>query len=458
MSVMPEYGARLMHDMLFSAITVAAVYAFACWQDRGVRHWLAVGALIGLAFITKGSGHLLWAGLVGVSFYKHRWALARRPIVYAAACGFVLVASFYLMRNVKAYGSPFYSYIAPQIWLEKWRDFWALQLTPAYKNATFFWYMETHSVGQLLFKLGRGVVLFIGLLAYTSGIVFQNQVARVFPGIGLLVLAGMGLRRRWREGRRVEVVAVGGTLAVYFAALSLAASGMNELQVRYVVPYIAILIPYAVHETLERLWPWLRAWIATRWPRFHPTQGRRHAAGAVLRRALRAGGADRVREEPARPVRGSTALARDVAVAVAEPASGRALRDALPELLLELGRAAAGHRHALAVLVRKPRRGDAEVHAPGARPQGHDRPGELGLRGGPAEAVGRGRRARLAGVPRLAALLRGQRDAQPVSGVLPAGSLTQRPSSRALQTERDASFLTSWRSSGPRPNASKAAA
>jgi hypothetical protein len=114
--------------------------------------------------------------------------------------------------------------------------------------------------------------LFLGLLAYTSGMFFQNQVARVFPGIGLLVLAGLGLRRRWREGRRVEVVAVGATLAVYFAALSLAASGMNELQVRYVVPYIAILIPYAVHETLERLWPWLRAWIATRVPRFHPTQ------------------------------------------------------------------------------------------------------------------------------------------------------------------------------------------
>ena len=38
MSVMPEYGARLMHDLLFSAITIAAVFAFASWQDRGVRH------------------------------------------------------------------------------------------------------------------------------------------------------------------------------------------------------------------------------------------------------------------------------------------------------------------------------------------------------------------------------------------------------------------------------------
>jgi hypothetical protein len=279
LSVMPEYGCRLMHDLLFSAITVAAVYAFACWQDRGWRHWLAAGALIGLAFITKGSGHLLWAGLVAAGFYRHRWALARRPIVYAAACAFVLVGSFYMMRNVKVYGSPFYSYIAPQIWLEKWRDFWALQLTPAYKNATFFWYMQHHSVWQLIVKLGRGTGLFIGLLAYTSGLVFENKVARVFPGLLLLALAGMGLRRRWREGRRVEVFAVGSTLAVYFAALSLAASGMNELQVRYVVPYVVVLIPYAVHELLERFWPRLRGLIAARFPRLHPT---RVAVGALV--------------------------------------------------------------------------------------------------------------------------------------------------------------------------------
>jgi hypothetical protein len=282
LSVMPEYGARLMHDLLFSTITVAAVYAFACWQDRGVRHWLAAGALIGLAFITKGSGHVLWAGLVAVAFYRHRRALVRRPILYAAAAGFLIVSSFYLMRNVKAFGSPFYSYIAPQLWLEKWRDFWALQLTPAYKAASFFTYMQTHTVGQLLFKIGRGIVLFIGLLFYTSGMLFQNQIARVFPGIGLLVLAGLGLRRRWREGRRVEVVAVGSTLAVYFAALSLAASGMNELQVRYVVPYIAVLIPYAVHELLERVWPWLRAWLATHWPQVAPVRVAVTALGIFL--------------------------------------------------------------------------------------------------------------------------------------------------------------------------------
>jgi hypothetical protein len=272
LSVMPEYGARLMHDLLFSTITVAAVYAFACWQDRGLRHGLAAGALVGLAFITKGSGHLLWAGLVAAAFYRHRRALVRRPLLYAAALGFVLTASFYMMRNVKVYGSPFYSFIAPQIWLEKWRDFWALQLTPAYKNASFFTYMQTHTVWQLLFKLGRGVALFVCLLTYSSGLVVQNQVARVFPGLGLLVLAALGLRRRWHEGRRVEVFAVGSTLAVYFAALSLAASGMNELQVRYVVPYVAVLIPYAVYESLKRVWPRLRAWLATRWPQIVPAK------------------------------------------------------------------------------------------------------------------------------------------------------------------------------------------
>jgi 4-amino-4-deoxy-L-arabinose transferase-like glycosyltransferase len=272
MSVMPEYGARLMHDLLYSAITFAAVYAFASWQDRGFARWMAAGALVGLAFITKGSGHVLWAGLVAVSFYKHRWALVRRPVLYAAACGFVLTSCFLLLRNVKVYSSPFYNYNAPQIWLDKWQDVWAMQLTPEYNRAGLVWYIKKHSLGELVMKIGRGVGLFTGLLIYTAGMGFQNQIARVVPGVGLLVLAGMGLRRRWRAGRRVEVVAVLSTLGIYFAALSVAASGATELQVRYVVPYVVVLIPYAVHEVLERFWPWLQAWMARRWPRLDPAR------------------------------------------------------------------------------------------------------------------------------------------------------------------------------------------
>jgi 4-amino-4-deoxy-L-arabinose transferase-like glycosyltransferase len=272
MSLMPEYGARLMHDLLYSALTFAAIYAFASWQERGFGHWLAAGALVGLAFLTKGSGHLLWVGLVSTSFYKHRFALFRRPILYAAACGFVLVSCFFLVRNVKVYGSPFYNFNAPQIWLNKWRDVWAMKLTPEYNKAGLSWYLQHHTFAELAAKIGRGVVLFIGLLCYSSGLLFQNQVARVVPGVALLVLAGFGLRRRWKTGRRVEVVAVLSTLAFYFAALSVAASGATELQARYQIPYIVTLIPYAVFDLLERVWPWLRARIAARVPRVDPTQ------------------------------------------------------------------------------------------------------------------------------------------------------------------------------------------
>jgi hypothetical protein len=270
LSVMPEYGGRLMHDLLFSALTFAAIYALASWQDRGFRHWLVVGALIGLAFITKGSGHLLWAGLVAVSFYKHRWTLLRRPVLYAAGCGFLLTGFFLLWRNLRVFGSPFYNYNAPQIWLDKWQDVWALQLTPDYHKASFFWYLRTHSLGQFVVKMARGLGNYVGLLVYTSGIGFASQVVRVIPGIGLLVLAGFGLRRRWRSGRRVEVFGVLATLAVYFAALTVAASGATELQVRYQLPYVVVLIPYAVLQLLEGLWPPVRAWIVARWPRLNP--------------------------------------------------------------------------------------------------------------------------------------------------------------------------------------------
>ena len=370
-----------------------------------------------------------------MSFYKHRWALARRPIVYAAACGFVLVASFYLMRNVKAYGSPFYSYIAPQLWLEKWRDFWALQLTPAYKQRDLLLVHGDAFGGAAPVQARarrRAVHRPAGL---HLGMLFQNQVARVFPGIGLLVLAGMGLRRRWREGRRVEVVAVGGTLAVYFAALSLAASGMNELQVRYVVPYIAILIPYAVHETLERLWPWLRAWIATRVPRFHPTRVAVTllALFFVARFALAAPAAfaknpRNLYEVPPRWHETSLWLSQNLRPGerFAMPYQSYYSTWDVPlpdtdtrwpfwygspaEEMLKFMR----QEHVRKAMIDRESAGFAE-----------DR----------QKLSAGGRRSWAAGVSRLAALLRRQRDAQPVSGVLPAPIAGSAPvRTRALAT------------------------
>jgi len=267
MPVMPDYGARLMHDLLFCAITFAAVTAVATWQERGAAHWLVAGGFIGLAFITKGSGHLLWLPLLVTAFAAHRGQLWRRPVVYAAAGGFLATAFFLLIRNVKLWGNPFYNVNSAEVWLDRWRDALVMRMTPERAQLGLGWYLRHHSLIDLGLKLGRGFGEVVGLYVYTAGFGAANIPVRVATGLCVMALAVLGLRRRWRAGRRIEIVAVLSTVALYSAALVLAASGAPGPQVRYVLPYVVLLIPFAVHEAIERFGPRVEAWRAGRLPR-----------------------------------------------------------------------------------------------------------------------------------------------------------------------------------------------
>ncbi len=271
MPIFSDYGARVLHDPLYAVVTFAAVAAMAAWQERGFVAWLAVGGLVGLAFLTKGSGHLLLVPLLVVSLYRHRTALWRRPIVYAAACGFVAVAFFLLWRNHEVWGSAFYNSNGRQVWIDRWRDVWALQLSPEWKKIGLGWYLSRHSIWRLLYELARSAAVLVGYFVYTAGVGPASHVARVVTGAAVILLAAQGVRRRWRAGARVEVVAVLATIGLFFLGLTLAARGGPGAQPRYVLPYVVLLVPYAVYETLERLWPPVRARLAAaRWARPGP--------------------------------------------------------------------------------------------------------------------------------------------------------------------------------------------
>jgi 4-amino-4-deoxy-L-arabinose transferase-like glycosyltransferase len=259
MPALSDFSSHVQHDTLYAAITFAAIFAMASWQARGVGWWLLTGALVGLAFLTKGSGHLLFLPLLGVSFYTHRWSLWRKPILYAAACGFVAVSFFLLVRNIKLAGSPFFNVNGRGIWLDKWQDVWALQLDPEWKRVGLGWYLERHSMLQLVLKVLRGLGLTIGVSVYAAGIGFATPALRALAGVCVLVVAGFGVRRRWQDGHKVEVLAVLSTWMLFAAALSLATSGGPGPQARYCFPYVTLLVPYFVAEVVERLWPWLEA-------------------------------------------------------------------------------------------------------------------------------------------------------------------------------------------------------
>ncbi|HEY5090624.1 MAG TPA: glycosyltransferase family 39 protein, partial [Polyangia bacterium] len=271
MPVMPDYASRLMHDVLYAGLTFAAVHAIVASQERGAVAWLGVGALVGLAFLTKGSGHLLWAPLVATSAYRHRAALLRRPALYAAAAGFLAVGFFLLWRNWKLWHEPFHNVNAGEVWIDRWRDVFVMRLEPEHAKLGLRWYLQRHSLFDLLLKLGKGAGEIAGVFIYTAGVGFWNPVARVVTGLGTLTLAGFGLRRRWRDGARVEVVAVLSTLGVYFAALALGASGAPGPQVRYVFPYVILVVPYAALELVDGLWPRLIPRLTPRFARVDVT-------------------------------------------------------------------------------------------------------------------------------------------------------------------------------------------
>jgi len=259
MPVLADYAARLMHDVLFAGLTFAAVYAIVACQDRGALAWSGAGALIGLAFLTKGSGHLLWLPLLVTSLYRHRQALPRRPGPYAALVAFTAVAFFLLWRNWVVWRAPFHNINAGEVWIDRWSEVWELRLSPEHAQLGLGWYLKHHSLLDLALKVGKGVGQVVGLFVYTAGVGFWNPIARVVTGLGTLVLAGLGLRRRWRGGRPVEVVAVLSTVGAYAMALTLGTSGAPGPQVRYVLPYVLLLVPYAALELCEAAAPRLRA-------------------------------------------------------------------------------------------------------------------------------------------------------------------------------------------------------
>ena len=265
-----DFSSHVQHDPLYTALTFAAVFAMACWQERGPSWWLLAGAMVGLAFLTKGSGHLLLVPLIAVSCYRHRLAVLRKPILYAALCGFVVVSFFLLWRNIKLAGSPFFNVNGRGIWLDRWQDVWALQLSPEWRQVGLGWYLQSHSIPQLLLKIGRGVGLTIGMSTYAAGMGFATPALRATAGAFVLILAGLGVRRRWQAGHKVEVFAVLSTWVLFGAALTLATSGGPGPNARYCFPYVTLLLPYFVSEIFDRILPKPRAWLARRWPNLRP--------------------------------------------------------------------------------------------------------------------------------------------------------------------------------------------
>lgn len=266
-----EIGSGVLADVLYAVTLVVAVRAIALALDRGAAWWLAAGALVGLAYLTKGNGHLALLALftAAVTLHGPRVFATLRP--YAALLGFAAVAGFLLWRNVIDYdGNPFHNFNDHSLWLDNWQETVRLVRSPDWRHIGLGYYLHRHSVFALAWRIIKGLGQTLGALCYTAGLGITagtpsqlttsvpGAIIRIATGAAVIALAGRGLRDRRRSGHRSEVLAVGHVAGWLILAFSIGGQGVGGVATRFMLPLVALAVPYAAQALVEHAWPRVR--------------------------------------------------------------------------------------------------------------------------------------------------------------------------------------------------------
>lgn len=221
-------------------------------ESHGRLRALLIGGLIGLAWLTKGTGLLLLAAvlaaqvLLGISDIT-----ARRQRVLCLAtilAAFVIVASPLLTRNSIRFGSPTYNVNSYLLWVDAYESPNALAERMSLSEARAA-YLQTHSVPDLVRREMTGLAweAFIGLR--TLGPAPWDD-ARVLVGIPLLAFGLLGLSAATKETALTLILWTGITWIVMAWYIPIAAGD------RFMMP---LLIPW-----LTLAADCLARWAATR--------------------------------------------------------------------------------------------------------------------------------------------------------------------------------------------------
>lgn len=266
-----EIASGVLADVLYAVTLVVAVRAVAVALDRGAGWWLGAGALVGLAYLTKGNGHLALLGFLTAAATRHGRRVFATPRPYAALLGFAAVAGFLLWRNLTVYdGNPFHNFNDRSLWLDSWQETVRLARSPEWRHIGLGYYLHRHSAFALAWRILRGAGQTVGALCYTAGLGVRagtpsqlstsvpGAIVRIATGAAVVALAGRGLRDRLRAGHRSEVVAVLHVAGWLVVAFSVGGQGVGGVATRFMLPLVALAIPYAAHALVQQVWPRVR--------------------------------------------------------------------------------------------------------------------------------------------------------------------------------------------------------
>jgi hypothetical protein len=203
----------------------------------GRGRWLLLGGLIGLAWLTKGTGLLLLAAvLVSLLWLGISEVPTRRKRVLGLAAvlvAFVIVAAPLLVRNSIRFGSPTYNVNSYLLWVDTYESPNALAEKMTLSEARTA-YLQSHSVADLIRREVTGLAweAFIGLR--TLGPAPWDD-ARVLGGLPLLAFGLLGVSAATREAALSLVLWTGITWIVMAWYIPIAAGD------RFMMP---LLIPW----------------------------------------------------------------------------------------------------------------------------------------------------------------------------------------------------------------------
>lgn len=241
---------QILADVLFTGIYFAALMSLVLG-----RSWAVFGLLAGLAYLAKGSGHLLLLAPLALAARRLR---RRQPTLGAlaqAVGGFTATASLLLWRNGIVWGDVFHNFNAKVIFLDRWGDMWRLVGTPQWEEIGPAWYWRRHGTVEVLQRLLNGSkAVFINLVqCLGSGPMWPPSHLAV--GAALLILAAYGVARRWREGQREEILILLSPTILYLPALAWSQqAGISGF--RFLLPVAVTLLPMAVLGAGDALRRW----------------------------------------------------------------------------------------------------------------------------------------------------------------------------------------------------------
>lgn len=228
----------------------------------GPMRFLGIGALLGLAYLTKATALLLALGTViwlsyvvircresrvgcahqsGRELSKKRWAqpTLRLTMHLLLVWGFLVAGSPLLVRNVRRFGSPFYNVNSYLLFVDEYRDPQTLADEMSLPEAAGR-YWESHRFGQIAGREVRGLVWETFILCRMLGPTPLDDSRAVFGAVLLLFCAVGLLAERNRETSRTLIVIWTILFVATFAWYVPIAAGD-----RFLVPLLVPLLAYA---------------------------------------------------------------------------------------------------------------------------------------------------------------------------------------------------------------------